>query len=111
MAIFKYIFLNFSMIMKLLSQHIYIVLVSLAISVLIGVGLGILVTRGRKSLFKRSIITMSGFLQSVPSIGVIALIFVYTEIGVRAAIISLAIYSIVPAFFNISSALFSCRVI
>jgi osmoprotectant transport system permease protein len=107
MAIFKYIFLNFSMIMKLLSQHVFIVFVSLAISVLIGISLGIFVTRGRKNLFKKSIITMSGFLQSVPSIGVIALIFVYTGIGARTAIISLAIYSIVPVFFNTSSALFS----
>lgn len=107
MHVISYIISNYTFILKLLIQHILIVVVSLILSVIIGIMLGIYVTRGKRNALKKFIIVFAGLLQAVPSIGVIALIFIYTGIGAKTAIISLAIYSIVPIFFNTSSALFS----
>lgn len=107
MNIFSFVISNFSWIMKLIGEHLLIVLISLAISTTIGVILGIFVTRGKINFLKRFILIVIAMFQSVPSIGVIALIFVYTGIGKKTAIIALALYSIVPIFLNTSSSLFS----
>lgn len=103
MKIFSFVISNFSWIMKLIVEHLLIVLISLAISTTIGVVPGIFVTRGKINFLKRFILIVIAIFQSVPSIGVIALIFVYTGIGKKTAIIALAAISdlILSRFQNV----------
>jgi osmoprotectant transport system permease protein len=86
-------------------QHLGIVAVAVSGSLVIGLALGILVSRPRLQAVGRGIIAITGIMQSIPSIAVIALIFVYTGIGPRTAIIALTTYGVVPILFNVSSAM------
>jgi osmoprotectant transport system permease protein len=86
-------------------QHLGIVAVAVSGSLVIGLVLGIVVSRPRLQAVGRGIIAITGIMQSIPSIAVIALIFVYTGIGPRTAIIALTTYGVVPILFNVSSAM------
>ena len=106
MDLFSYMFSHPQDFLIRLWEHIYIFLISWSIAVVIGVGISIAITR---SWFSRKIaeqvISVTGIGQAVPSIAVIAVVFLVTGIGNTPAIIALAIYSIVPVVFNTTSAL------
>ena len=103
----SYIVQNPKELFMLTLQHIYIVLIALIASIVIGLALGIFVARKGRMKMGKSVVAIMGFAESIPSIAFIALIFVYTGVGAKTAIIALAVYSIVPILFNVSSALLS----
>jgi osmoprotectant transport system permease protein len=107
MEIVNYIFENHKYILTLFLQHLYIVLIALVFAFIIGIFLGIYVSREGREKFGKIVVSIMGVTESIPSIAVIALIFIYTGIGAKTAIISLAIYSVVPILFNTASALLS----
>ena len=77
----------------------------MSLSLVVGLGLGIVVSRPRLQKVGRAIVGVTGVAQAIPSVAVIALMFVYTGIGPRTAVIALSIYGVVPILFNVSSAL------
>lgn len=105
MNAFQYIARHWSEVNTKILQHLGMVGVAVAISLVVGLGLGILVSRPRMQQIGRAIIGITGAAQSIPSVAVIALMFVYTGIGPRTAVIALSIYGVVPILFNVSSAL------
>lgn len=107
MKIFEFLLKEPERLLTLTVQHLYIVFLALILAILTGIVLGIFVTRGRYKRIGRAVVAITGTLQSIPSVAVIALIFVYTGIGVKTAVIALFIYSIVPILFNTSSSLLS----
>jgi len=107
MNILSYYFNNVEKIISALEIHIFIFLVSLAFSIIIGMTISIFITQEGKEKTGRFILSIMGAAQSVPSIVVIALVFIFVGIGIKPAIIALVIYSLVPIIFNATSGILS----
>ncbi len=105
MNAFQYLVRNWPEVSAKIVQHLAMVGVAVAASLVVGLVLGIVVSRPRLQKLGRAIIGITGVAQAVPSVAVIALMFVYTGIGTRTAVIALSIYGVVPILFNVSSAL------
>jgi osmoprotectant transport system permease protein len=95
--------------MSALEVHIFIFLVSLTFSTVIGMSISIFVTQEGRKKIGRIILSIMGAAQSVPSLVIIALIFIFVGIGLKPAIIALVIYSLVPIIFNTTSGILSVR--
>ena len=109
MNIVSYYLNNFGRIMSALEMHIFIFLVSLTFSIIIGMAISIFITREGKKKIGRVILSVMGAAQSVPSLVIIALIFIFVGIGIKPAIIALIIYGLVPIIFNTTSGILSVR--
>ncbi len=88
-------------------QHLFLFIVSTLFAVVIGIFVSIIATREGHEKIGNILLTISGMAQAVPSIAVVALVFLFVGIGMKPAIIALVIYSIVPIIFNTSSGLLS----
>jgi osmoprotectant transport system permease protein len=102
---FRYLAQNWPEVGAKLSQHLSMVGAAVLVSLVSGLVLGILFTRPGLKQVGQALVGITGAAQAIPSIAVIALIFAYTGIGARTAIIALSIYGIVPILFNVVSAL------
>jgi len=109
MNILSYYLNNFDRIISALEVHILIFSVSLTFSIIIGISISIFVTQEGRKKIGRIILSVMGAAQSVPSLAIIALIFIFIGIGVKPAIIALIIYSLVPIIFNTTSGILSVR--
>jgi len=109
MNILSYYLNNFDRIMSALEVHIFIFLVALTFSTIIGMAISIFVTQEGREKIGRIILTIMGAAQSVPSLVIIALIFILVGIGIKPAIIALIIYGLVPIIFNTTSGILSIR--
>ncbi len=91
---------NWSEIFALTREHIFLVFVSTALAVLIGVPLGVLLTR-KKSL-QTPVLGIANILQTVPSLALFGLLIPVSFIGIgaKAAIIALTLYSFLPIIRN-----------
>jgi len=109
MNIISFYINNIDRIFAALKVHILIFCISLTFSVIIGMAISIFVTQeGRKKIGK-VILSVMGAAQSVPSLVIIALIFIFVGIGIKPAIIALVIYGLVPIIFNTTSGILSVR--
>ena len=86
--------------LTLLRQHMVISLIATVLVVLIAVPLGIVLTRGSLRRFSKPVMTVAGFGQAAPAIGLIALGAVIFGIGAKGAIIALTVYGILPIVAN-----------
>ncbi len=109
MNILSYYFNNLNRIISALEVHIFIFLVALTFSIIIGIAISIFVTQEGRKKIGRAILSVMGAAQSVPSLVIIALIFIFVGIGIKPAIIALAIYGLVPIIFNTTSGILSIR--
>lgn len=101
MSFFEFIGQNWAEILALTREHLILVFVSTAFAVLIGVPLGILLTR-RKSL-QAPVLSVANVLQTVPSLALFGLLIPIPfvgGIGAKTAIIALALYSFLPVIRN-----------
>lgn len=87
------------------SSHITLFLSSMAISIILGLLLGIFIATGGGKGFGRSLLTILGASQATPSIAVVAFSFLFVGIGKAPAILALVIYCLVPVVFNVVSGL------
>lgn len=103
--IMNYLINNFNEILNLTFTHVYVTFLSTLPSIFLGIILGIIFSR--KSLIKigKVLLSVFGIFQSIPSIAFVALIFVYTGIGVKTVVLALFAYSIVPVIYNTTSSL------
>ncbi|HST52396.1 MAG TPA: glycine betaine ABC transporter substrate-binding protein [Pyrinomonadaceae bacterium] len=101
MNFFEFAARNWREILALTGEHLWLVAVSTAIAVGIGIPTGLLLTR-RASL-KRPVLAVANIFQTVPSLALfgflIPLPFV-GGIGARAAIIALVLYALLPVIRN-----------
>jgi osmoprotectant transport system permease protein len=98
-------FLQFTMdnpeeIWILFVEHVQLVLISSAISISIGVPMGILLTRGFMRKYRDWILNILGICQTVPSLAVIAIAMTYLGIGKKTAIFALVVYGLLPIIRN-----------
>jgi osmoprotectant transport system permease protein len=101
MNLFEFLQQNWSEIFALTREHLFLVLVSTVFAVLIGMPLGILLTR-RKSL-QTPVLGIANILQTVPSLALFGLLIPIPfvgGIGAKTAIIALALYSFLPVIRN-----------
>ena len=89
---------------RLTMEHLALVFLSLAASVIVGVPLGILAAR--HPLAERIILGITGVLQTIPSLALLAILIPVTgRIGVVPAFIALAVYALLPIVRNTHSGL------
>ena len=105
MSAFRYLAQNWPEVSAKITQHLSIVGAAVLVSLVSGLVLGILFTRPGLKRVGQALVGVTGAAQAIPSIAVIALIFAYTGIGARTAVIALSLYGIVPILFNVVSAL------
>jgi osmoprotectant transport system permease protein len=92
---------NWPELLVLTREHIVIVLISTALAVLIGLPLGILLTRV-KSL-QTPVLGFANIMQTVPSLALFGLLIPIPfigGIGARTAVIALALYALLPVIRN-----------
>lgn len=86
--------------LTLLRQHMVVSLAATVLTCLIAIPLGVLLTRGSMRRFSKPIITVAGFGQAAPAIGLIALGAVLFGIGATGAVAALTIYGALPIIAN-----------
>lgn len=92
--------------MRFVAEHIFLVIVSLTASVMVGVILGTVMTRKGFERSGPAIMTLVNIWQSVPSLGVIALAYGFlpllglSGIGVLPALIALFFHAVAPIVRN-----------
>jgi len=98
---------NFGYIMTKTFQHTYLFLTSWVLAIIVGMAIGIFVSRPGRQKVGKVVLSITSITQSVPSIAVIALVFVFMGIGAAPSIFALFLYSLVPIVFNTASGLLS----
>lgn len=101
MNFFEFIQQNWSELFALTREHIFLVLISTLTAVLIGVPLGILISR-KKSL-QTPVLGIANIMQTVPSLALFGLLIpmpLVGGIGAKTAIIALAVYALLPVIRN-----------
>jgi len=79
-------------------QHLKLVLLSLLAAVVIGVPLGVFATRS--PAFAGAILAVTGLLQTIPSLALLALLIPLLGIGIVPALVALFLYSLLPIVRN-----------
>ncbi len=92
--------LGISQLLTLLRQHMMISLAATVLTCLVAIPVGIALTRGPMRRYAKPIITVAGFGQAAPAIGLIALGAVLFGIGSVGAIVALTVYGALPIIAN-----------
>ncbi len=79
-------------------QHISLTLIALFLAVLIGLPLGILISKKRK--LARIVLSIAGILQTIPSIALLGAMIPLLGIGAKPAIVALFLYALLPIIRN-----------
>lgn len=98
---FQFVSTNWQELLALTSEHVLLVLISTGAAVVIGVPLGVAVTR--KKALQGPILGAANILQTVPSLALFGLLIPLPfvgGIGARTAIIALALYGLLPIIRN-----------
>jgi osmoprotectant transport system permease protein len=86
--------------LTLLREHMVVSLAATLLTCLVAIPLGISLTRGPMRRYAKPIITVAGFGQAAPAIGLIALGAVLFGIGSVGAIVALTVYGALPIIAN-----------
>ncbi|VEG91100.1 glycine betaine ABC transporter substrate-binding protein [Legionella spiritensis] len=81
-----------------LIEHIYISLSAMLIAILIGVSLGILITRLPR--LKGSVLGLTNVFQTIPSIALLGFLIPFVGIGLTPTLIALIVYALLPITGN-----------
>jgi osmoprotectant transport system permease protein len=87
-----------SFFMELLVQHMILSGISIVIITVFGITLGILMSENRP--LAATILTLTNFLYTIPSIALFGFLVAITGIGAKSAIIALVIYGLLPIIRN-----------
>lgn len=82
----------------LTQEHLFLVFVSLALSILLGIPLGIWAARSRRSA--PPILSTVGVIQTIPSLALLAFLIPVAGTGTLPAVIALFLYSLLPIVRN-----------
>lgn len=92
--------LNNDYIFDLFQQHLKLSLAATALTVVLAVPVGVLLTRGPLRRFSLPIMTVAGFGQAAPAIGLIALFANWIGLGFKGAMFALVVYGVLPIIAN-----------
>ena len=95
---FSYVSSNYSQIFSLLGQHLYLTVFSVFMAIVIGVPLGILISKSEK--LSKPIIGVTNVIQAVPSLALLGFLIPFIGIGSTPAIVMVVLYSLLPIVKN-----------
>ncbi|HEX6622193.1 MAG TPA: ABC transporter permease/substrate-binding protein, partial [Pyrinomonadaceae bacterium] len=100
MNFFEFVQQNWRDILALTGEHLFLVLVSTALAVAVGLPVGLLLTR--REALKRPVLGVANVLQTVPSLALFAFLIPIKWVGIgwRPAIIALFLYALLPIIRN-----------
>lgn len=101
MNFFDFLKQNWPELLTLTREHILLVLLSTGAAVLIGVPLGVLLTRAKA--LRTPVLGFANIMQTVPSLALFGLLIpipLIGGIGARTAVIALALYALLPVIRN-----------
>jgi osmoprotectant transport system permease protein len=87
----EYCIKNIGLILKLTVEHIEITLIAVSISTVIGVAIGIYITRHRRAA--ATVIGVAGVLYTIPSLALFGMLIPFIGIGLKPTLIALILYS------------------
>lgn len=82
-------------------EHIWMVLLSSSIAIILGLILGIFVTTARGHEFKEILLKTASLGQAFPSPALLALTVPILGYGIKGALIALVIYALMPIIYNV----------
>jgi osmoprotectant transport system permease protein len=82
---------NIGLILKLTVDHIEITLIAVSISTVIGVAIGIFITRHQRAA--ATVIGVAGVLYTIPSLALFGMLIPFIGIGLKPTLIALILYS------------------
>jgi osmoprotectant transport system permease protein len=101
MNVFQFIVQNHTEVLELTAEHLWLVGASIVLAVLIGIPLGILITRW--PVLKRPVLGGANIIQTIPSLALFGFLLPAPWIGARAdrlAILALTLYALLPLIRN-----------
>jgi len=101
MNVFQFIAQNHTEVLELTAEHLWLVGASIVLAVLIGIPLGIMITRW--PLLKRPVLGGANIIQTIPSLALFGFLLPAPWIGARAdrlAILALTLYALLPLIRN-----------
>jgi len=97
--------LNYQTIFRAYRQHILLTVVASAAAIIVSVTLGILITRPGVRVIAPIVDTAVSIAQTIPSLAILALFFVYLGRGFNTAVFALWLYALLPILRNTSAAI------
>lgn len=91
MNILYYFINHLGLILKLTLEHIQITVIAVSISTIIGVAIGILITRFKRAAMPA--IGIAGILYTIPSLALFGMLIPFVGIGMKPTLIALVLYS------------------
>src|SRR6185369_10732097 len=101
MNVLQFIQQNHTEVLELTAEHLWLVGASIALAVLIGIPLGILITRW--PVFSKPVLGSANIIQTIPSLALFGFLLPAPWIGARAdrlAILALTLYALLPLIRN-----------
>jgi osmoprotectant transport system permease protein len=101
MHTWQFIAQNYSQVLELTLEHLWLVLVSTALAIVIGIPLGVLITR--QPLLNKPVLGLANVIQTIPSLALFGFLLPAPWIGARAdrlAILALTLYALLPMIRN-----------
>ncbi|EYT66220.1 MULTISPECIES: ABC transporter permease [Curtobacterium] len=92
--------LNPADILSLTGQHLVLTLQSTVLVLVIGIPLGVLLTRGPLRRASPYVLAVANFGQAAPAVGLIVLLAAWLGLNTRSAVIALVLYAILPVLRN-----------
>ncbi|WP_066313602.1 glycine betaine ABC transporter substrate-binding protein [Bacillus sp. FJAT-29814] len=89
---------NYNQILELLGQHVYLSVLAVLIATVIGVPLGIWISREPK--LSKPIIGTTNVIQAIPSLALLGFLIPFIGIGSTPAIVMVVLYSLLPIVKN-----------
>ena len=91
MSAIEFCIKNIGLILKLTVDHIEITLIAVSISTVIGVAIGIFITRHQR--MAATVIGVAGVLYTIPSLALFGMLIPFIGIGLKPTLIALILYS------------------
>src|SRR5213080_4060821 len=94
----NYVTANYEQILNLLGKHLYLSVFSVLIAIIIGIPLGILISKEPK--LSKPIIGVTNIIQAIPSLPLLGFLIPFIGIGSTPAIVMVVLYSLLPIVKN-----------
>jgi osmoprotectant transport system permease protein len=98
MNLFSYFIDRPEVILRLLLQHLQLTGIAVSLAILVGVPLGIAITRIK--VLSDPILGIASILQTIPSIALFGVLIPFMGIGIKPAIVVLFLYALLPIIKN-----------
>lgn len=94
----SYFFSNGSHLLTLTIEHIIMVITGLALSLLVGIPLGVISAKNERAA--KIILAVANFIQVFPSIALLGIMMIVLGLGFKTVVVGLFLYSLLPIIRN-----------